>query len=398
MNRVGDSPLHSPGSWRWLRQARGSPDAGAPWRLLPPRWTVLWGSVTALLAGTSAALCADRNAGIPPFRHIRIQLAAQAVERLKDTPREYVPGEVTVDGKRTAGVRIRLKGHGSFRPITEKPNFAVKFPGHRRRRLLLDNSSQDPSFVRWKLASEMFLEEGLPVAGVGFARVELNGRDLGLYLAVEPTDASFLRQHFGSSAGALYEGSNQDVDEPLEKDSGGAAHSQADLQRLAAACVEPDLEKRWDHLNACLDVDRFVAFAAMEALIDHHDGYSLDRNNFRIYHAPASDRLVFIPHGMDLIFGNPTAPLEGRWQGLVARTLFETPKGRARYRRTLTRLATRFFTGDTLVRRLDTLSRAAREAARPGAMPEGWDLAVADLRQVLRERCVFVAREVSVVP
>jgi spore coat protein CotH len=148
---------------------------------------------------------------------------------------------------------------------------------------LLDNSSQDVSFLRWKLASELFLKAGLPATRVNFSRVRLNDRDLGLYLLVEPTDKVFLTRHFGSSAGNLYEGSNTDVEDKLDLDSGDPATAQRDLQSLASGCREPNLPRRWNRLQELLDVNRFAAFMA-EVLICHHDGYALDRNNFRIYH------------------------------------------------------------------------------------------------------------------
>ena len=31
----------------------------------------------------------------------------------------------------------------------------------------------------------------------------------------------------------------------------------------------------------------------------HRDGYSMDRNNYRIYNDPGSNQMVFIPHGFD---------------------------------------------------------------------------------------------------
>jgi hypothetical protein len=103
---------------------------------------------------------------------------------------------------------VHALGHGSFEPITAKPNLMVRLDqggvgkkafGHKR--LLLDNSSQDKSFIRWKLASELFLNAGLQAARVNFARVKLNARDLELYVMVEPSDKAFLARHFGLGTG-----------------------------------------------------------------------------------------------------------------------------------------------------------------------------------------------------
>jgi hypothetical protein len=51
-------------------------------------------------------------------------------------------------------------------------------------------------------------------------------------------------------------------------------------------------------------------------LVCHHDGYSMDRNNFRIYDNPLNHKLSFIPHGLDLLFDQPNLPLEPQFRGL----------------------------------------------------------------------------------
>src|SRR4030095_12026026 len=151
----------------------------------------------------------------------------------------------------------------------------------------------------------------------------LNGRELGPYLIVEAANRDFLARHFRSAKGNLYEGSNNDVEDRLEQDAGNRSGAQTDLKALARGCREPDLAKRWQLLNRRLDVEKFVSFVVMEVLICHRDGYSLDRNNFRIYHDPTTDKIVFIPHGMDLIFGNPKASLEPQFNGTVAKAVME---------------------------------------------------------------------------
>jgi len=71
-----------------------------------------------------------------------------------------------------------------------------------------------------------------------------------------------------------------------------------------------------------LDVDHFFSFLAVTMLIAQHDSYPLNRNNYRIYHDPVSDRFVMIPHGIDGTFtennlwsGVGTTPCNGHSQG-----------------------------------------------------------------------------------
>ena len=358
-------------------------------------WGLALGETT---AGTNAQ---DRLFGADKIAQIEIEVDAEGLHKLQAAPQSYVAAVVRVDGQEFRSAEVRLKGHGSFQPITGKPNFMVRLDqgsagkqafGHKR--LLLDNSSQDRSFLRWKLASELFLKAKLPAARVNFAQVKLNGRALGPYLLVEPTDKVFLQEQFGSATGNLYEGSNTDVEDKLELDSGHASGTQPELKALASACREPDRKRRWIRLQKVLEVDRFASFMAMEVLICHHDGYSLDRNNYRIYHNPKTDRMAFIPHGMDLIFDRPDLPLDGGWGGTVARAFMETPEGRSKYIQRVAELAKLAYGSDDLEKRIESLSGFLR-ASGIGQVPAELEASIAELQKSVRRRKEFVGEEVA---
>ncbi|MCI0536875.1 MAG: CotH kinase family protein [Verrucomicrobiales bacterium] len=204
-----------------------------------------------------------------------------------------------------------------------------------------------------------------------------------------------MARHFRSDKGNLYEGSNSDVEDRLEQDAGNPSGNQADLRELAEACREPDLAKRWQLLNRCLDVEKFAAFAAIEVLICHRDGLSLDRNNFRIYHDPTTNNLVFIPHGMDLIFDNPTAPLESQFRGSVARALMEMPQGRQMYRRRLKEMGQLAYGTNWLSVRTSELDRQLRAAFMDEGRKRSFDSSVAQLHECLRARRAFVRKQIA---
>jgi hypothetical protein len=350
-----------------------------------------------LLAAHSACLAADTYE-VQRVLPITITVTGPNTERLKTQPNQYVAAALQVDGQPLTDVTVRLRGHGTFRPVTEKPNLGFKLGGDGlsgRKRLLLNNSVQDPSFLRWKLASDLFLQAKLPAPRVNWARVQLNGRDLGLYLLIEPTDKDFLRRHFGSPDGNLYEGSNRDVNELLEQDSGKEA-GQTDLQLLAAASAEPDPARRWTSLAAILDIDKFISFMVLEALIGHHDGYSYDRNNFRVYHDPASNKFVFIPHGLDLIFDNPNAPLDSAWRGLVARALMDIPKAKELYRERLGQLSQSTLADQELTNRLQRFAALIKnEVSSSEEARKTWATEVDKLGEVIRQRRAFVLKQIK---
>src|SRR5260370_9148043 len=69
----------------------------------------------------------------------------------------------------------------------------------------LNNSVQDPTWMTETICSELFRDAGVPAARTSYARVELNGRDLGLYLLQEGMEKTFLRGYFSNPGGNLYD-------------------------------------------------------------------------------------------------------------------------------------------------------------------------------------------------
>jgi len=178
----------------------------------------------------------------------------------------------------------------------------------------------------------------------------------------------------------------------MKRNSGAGPNDWSDLKALAAAAQERDLTKRWQRLQKVLDLDRFFSFLAMEILIGHRDGYSLARNNFRIYHDPATDKFVFLPHGMDILFSRADLPLQPRLSGLVAQAVMETPEGRQRYRERLAILSTNVFDTALLTRKVDDFVANIRPSLAPDEARS-----LANEADVVKERMVrraeFVARQ-----
>jgi hypothetical protein len=279
-------------------------------------------------------------------------------------------------------VKLHLKGSTSYRGIDDKPSFTLTFgePAggqrfHGLRKLHLNNSVEDPSYFNEYAGSELFRAGGVPAPRVTHAVLTLNGRRLGLYVLKEGFAEEFLGLHFTDPTGNLYDtGPGHDVDEALERDAGSGPEDRRDLTAVAVAAREPDLKARWGRLGQTLDVDRFTAFMAMEVLTCHRDGYCLARNNFRIYQDVDSGRMVFLPHGMDQLFGRPDATLRPAMQGLVARAVLETSEGREQYRARLAQLAA----GVLNVKRLQGQADELVQRVRPGLEP-------AELRALKRE-------------
>jgi spore coat protein CotH len=302
---------------------------------------------------------------------LRIEIASENIRKLRRNHREYVPCTVREGEVVYEDVAIHLKGAaGSFRPLEDKPALTLNFDRlkagqkfHGIDKLHLNNSVQDASYLSEFICAEMFLAAGVPASRIAFARVWLNGRDLGFYVLKEGFDKSFLRRHFKNVQGSFYDGGFlQDVTDPLRKSSGPNPEDRSDLAALARAAGEEDEEARLAALEKVLDVDRFLSFCALESLTWHWDGYLMNRNNYRLYHDPESGRFVFFPHGMDQMFGDARGPLLPHANGYVAQALLQSMAMRKRYYQRCRELCEKVFRVETLVQRVGEAHRRIRSA------------------------------------
>jgi spore coat protein H len=335
----------------------------------------------------------------------RIQLDDDNLAKLRINDREYVRATIDVGDAQYAEVGFHLKGAaGSYRSIDDKPAMTLKFDKFRKRqkfngldKLHLNNSVQDPSYLTEILCAELFLAANVPTARGAHAVVELQGKSRGLYVLKEGYDSAFLKRHFGNSTGNLYDGGFlTDIDGNIKKSGGANADDRADLQALLAACREPDRAQRVERLDKLLDLDRFISMMAVEVMTWHWDGYGMKNNNYRIYHDPKSDKMVFLPHGMDQMFYDPHGGIQPPMQGIVARALFEAPEMRRRYYRRMGELSSQHFTGEKMSKRIDEL----RERVQPIAteisdrLGRQFEQQANHLKQRVQARAEFVDKQI----
>jgi hypothetical protein len=235
---------------------------------------------------------------------------------------------------------------------------------HGLEKLSLNNSVQDPSFASEKICRELFNAAGIPAPRADYATVELNGRRLGLYVLLEGYNRQFLKRHFKNTKGNLYDGGFlKDIDAALNTNAGENRTDQSDLKALVAA-TRIDRDRRFARLQKILDVDRFITFMAMEVMVCHWDGYCMNKNNYRVYHDMDIDRIMFMPHGMDQVFGvmmvQASMPVGPPLQGLLARSVMDTPEGRRRYFERLAHLNRSLFDVDAITNRVNGFATRIR--------------------------------------
>ena len=128
---------------------------------------------------------------------------------------EYHETAITFNGVTLDSVAIRTKGGSSLRNVanssSDRYSFKVdineyvsgqKFFGLKK--FTLQNSFNDPSYMREVIAYELMDEMGVPTPEHAYVNFYVNGELFGLYLMVEAVDGEFIEKHFTNSNGDLY--------------------------------------------------------------------------------------------------------------------------------------------------------------------------------------------------
>jgi hypothetical protein len=260
---------------------------------------------------------------------IEVDLPQPSKEALEADPEgAYQPATMTF--KRTDGtpggvvetlapeeVEMRLKGSASFKPLSGKAAFKIKFskegvktgPFLGLRKMTLNNMVEDPSMTHETLSYTLHRALGVPASRTGFAYLLINGEDFGVYMNVENYDNVAMAKKFGSFDGDVqhvYEGENGADLKPelvasFEVDEGPDDIS--DLEALAAAVNETD-PAPWSTLVSPLaDLAEMTRMWAAEKYSGQLDGYaggpgSDHPNNYFLATGP--DQLFrMLPWGQD---------------------------------------------------------------------------------------------------
>ncbi len=329
-------------------------------------------SLTPLSAPAQKAVEAEAFFKSGAVVNLDLTIGTAEMEALRREPRTYVSATLKEGEKTYEKVGIHLRGAGSsFRPFTDKPGltfntdkFAEKTLFHGLDKFHLCNSVDDPTYVRELLAGELFRAAGLPAPRVGHALVTINGKSKGLYTIKEGYDGAFLKHYFKTKYGNFYDsGSHNDIDQKLEHVSGKETiPPHEDLKKLAEAVQNADPSGRYQRIAKVLDTERFFSFLAMSVLTSYKDGYAQACNNYRVYHNPLTERMVFIPAGMNEMFEEPRSSILPTFKGMVAKAVLETPEGKEKYLARLEELSQTVFRPEQLAKRLDELQSKIQPA------------------------------------
>ena len=321
---------------------------------------------------------------------------------------QYGKGNVIIDGESVSDVGVRFKGNGTFAEghASGKYSFKIDFneyvDGQEFRglkKINLHSCISDPSMMREALSLEIFREAGIPASRTSWAHVYLtvpgtfDRHYRGLFEVVEQIDKRFLKDRYGNADGLLLKpstfGAFRYFEEGWERyerayvpKTDATPEQQQHVMDFAKLVHTADDETFADQVEQFLDVDQFLQFLALNALLSNLDSFLGGSQNYYAYLEPESGQVQMIPWDMDhslgafMLLGTPedrrnlsiNHPQIGEDHKVISR-LLNIPAYQKRYREHIEQQMKTSFSEKKLLNRIDELAAVLR----PEITKEGED-------------------------
>lgn len=233
------------------------------------------------------------------------------------------------EGQPFGRIRVRFKGNSSFNFARNSLKRSLKLDFNDLdedqtffglTKLNLNNNAMDPSQMREALAYDVFRNGGVPAGRTAFAKVYITvpGRHdkayAGLYTVVEQVDNPFLKARFGTKAGLLlkperlpglpYLGDNWSAYTNLvqPKSDVKAADARRFIEFVKFLNQSSDASFRAG-IDEFVDVDEFLRFVALQALLPNLDSPLMTGHNYYLYLNPRVRKFIWIPWDLNEAFG-----------------------------------------------------------------------------------------------
>lgn len=259
-------------------------------------------------------------------------------------------GSLSINGNVFDNVNITKKG--TFGSVdSNRPSLKInlgKGEGNDGRQLYgekrftLNNNKQDPAIIKQCLAYHLFNLAGIHSPLCNFAKVTVQDEDLGIYTHVEAIKKPFLERTFGNKSGNLYEVQRDGafIESRIEYIAAKTNEDKIDRAELYAVvnAMAASDDQLWSEMAKVINMDYFITFAVMEALMGHTDGFTSYQNNAYFYLNPDDNLLYFIPWGTDqafrkqyIVISNDDTPASVFLGSSLMQRLWQLPEFRAAY-------------------------------------------------------------------
>jgi spore coat protein H len=240
----------------------------------------------------------------------------------------WVPCDLFFENLQWYKVGIRFKGNSSLRSTYKEglkkfsfkldfDEFEDTYPEIENQRfygfkqLSLKNNFDDKSFLREKVASDLFFDFGLVSPHTSFCQVYVDfgegAQYFGLYSLVEEVDDTVIETQFENSEGNLYKPEGNGASfalgsfnfSDMNKKSNEEAADFSDVEELYSVINSTlrntDNEQWKTQLTAILDVPVFLKWLAANTVMQNWDTYGKMTHNYLLYNNPITNKLTWIP-------------------------------------------------------------------------------------------------------
>ncbi|MCL1810593.1 MAG: CotH kinase family protein, partial [Clostridiales bacterium] len=148
---------------------------------------------------------------------IDIQVAEESWQSLKGNAmaKEWICGDLVVNGQRFSSVGIRAKGNSSLMQVGRQENgrYSLQFKFNRFVKgqtcygldaFCINNMLGDATYMKDYLSYDIMKYIGVASPLANYANVTVNGEAYGFFVALERYEKAFLGRAFGTSSGQLY--------------------------------------------------------------------------------------------------------------------------------------------------------------------------------------------------
>lgn len=240
-------------------------------------------------------------------------------------PEIYHKCKVTWDGIVLNDCGFREKGNSSNSLINfgKKKPFKISFDKFLNqeldglKKLNLNNFTNDPSLLHNAISCKIFRDAGLVASRTSYTKLWINDEYLGLYVAIENVDKTFLKFQFGNdqNGGNLYK-TDRNAGVPLDwqgPESSGYKEQGLKLNTNESADDWSKLIRFIDLINnnrspdfkpqfeSSFDIHAYLKILAIEKCVRSWDSYWGGGNNFYLYEHP-DGKIRWIPWDMNETF------------------------------------------------------------------------------------------------
>lgn len=244
---------------------------------------------------------------INTLQEIRLSVNSRDLRTLRQNfnLNTFYPADLTWRNIKVRNVGIRSRGLGSrnatklgLRVDMARYTTGQTFVGLST--IILDNLWQDDALIREKLAFLMFERLGMPAPRESFCRLFINNEYQGVYAITEEIDGDFARRVTGETDGTVFEyhyvrdwrmddlgaiANYKPLFEPRTRALEADSTLYNPIQEMVREINGPDDAVWRQRVEEYIDLNQFMAHAAIEAFIAENDGLLgyAGMNNFYMY-------------------------------------------------------------------------------------------------------------------